>query len=358
MSIPSVFIGSSREGLPVADVLCALLADETKPYLWKQGIFRPGTYSLEALEEQIRSRDFAVLVGTADDPIIKRGKKTKAIRDNVSFELGLFMGVLGRRRAFLVVPSEHVELPSDLSGLTYVQYDKARFEQAPAERTHALHAATLQIKQAIQSEWGRKIQEESRRDRQLRESEQFKALNRLYGAITDLRDILILLQGDLISALDESARFAEAKRRVATKTQDLASRFTDDAKLLGVSSEFDRLIRVTMSIIQALPYPSEVLVSSEEVQGIATELVKKTIAEALNMRDPVQFAQGAITHEIARRLDIIAERYRSWWTSSESSIKIATGHLHDALLRYSMALNGRLLQSVPSTHSYHGESHQ
>jgi predicted nucleotide-binding protein len=346
VSTPSVFIGSSREGLPVAEVLCALLGDETKPYLWKQGIFQPGTYSLEALEEQIRSRDFAVLVGTADDPIIKRGKRTTAIRDNISFELGLFMGVLGRRCAFLVVPSGHVELPSDLSGLTYVQYDKTRFEQAPTERAHALHAATLQIKQAIQLEWGRRIQEANKRERQLRESEQFKALGRLYGAITDLRDILILLQSDLISALDDGTRFREAKRRIATKTQDFASKFTDDAKLLGVSSEYDRLIRVTMSIIQALPYPDEFFVSSAEVQEIAAEIVKNTVAEALSDRDPMQFVQGAVTDEISRRLRIIADRYRSWWSSSESSITVATSQLHDALLRYSIVLNGRLLQAA------------
>ena len=49
-----------------------------------------------------------------------------APRDNVIFELGLFMGRLGRARAILMEPrAAKLKLPSDLAGLTTIPY---RFE--------------------------------------------------------------------------------------------------------------------------------------------------------------------------------------------------------------------------------------
>lgn len=44
-------------------------------------------------------------------------------RDNIIFELGLFMGRLGRVRAILMEPREEkVKLPSDLAGITTITY--------------------------------------------------------------------------------------------------------------------------------------------------------------------------------------------------------------------------------------------
>ena len=43
--------------------------------------------------------------------------------DNVIFELGLFMGRLGRKRAILMEPREEkLKLPSDFAGVTTVPY--------------------------------------------------------------------------------------------------------------------------------------------------------------------------------------------------------------------------------------------
>src|SRR5690606_28965268 len=88
--------------------------------------FRASNYTLEELERQLGSADFAIAVAHADDTVITRGDEWPVVRDNVVFELGIFIGVLGRKRAFLMEPREDkLKLPSDLAGLTTVSYRHA-----------------------------------------------------------------------------------------------------------------------------------------------------------------------------------------------------------------------------------------
>lgn len=70
--------------------------------------------------------DFAALVLTADDQTTSRGKKKASPRDNVIFELGLLMGALGRERVFILKPRNvDVRIPSDLLGVTWIEYARA-----------------------------------------------------------------------------------------------------------------------------------------------------------------------------------------------------------------------------------------
>jgi predicted nucleotide-binding protein len=79
------------------------------------------------LEQAAQSSDFAVLVFTADDSLRSRGKKHAAPRDNVVFELGLFMGASRRERTFMVVEkSKGIKFPSDLHGVTYLGFSRNR----------------------------------------------------------------------------------------------------------------------------------------------------------------------------------------------------------------------------------------
>lgn len=119
-----VFVMSSVEALPVTRLLVQHF--EHDPFLtvvWDHGVFRAANYTLDELEAQLEQADFAIAVAHADDMVISRGDEWPVMRDNVVFELGMFIGFLGRRRAFLMEPREDkLKLPSDLAGLTTVPY--------------------------------------------------------------------------------------------------------------------------------------------------------------------------------------------------------------------------------------------
>src|SRR5439155_18143873 len=71
--------------------------------------------------------DFGVFVFGADDVTNMRGEFLKVPRDNVVYECGLFSGVLGSTRCFMVVPQEiRVHLPTDLLGITVGEYEAHR----------------------------------------------------------------------------------------------------------------------------------------------------------------------------------------------------------------------------------------
>lgn len=120
---PTLFVGSSSEGLEVAQEIALHLDDAADVTLWKDGIFTLGSSFLEALTTALDRFDFAVIVMTPDDLTISRDMERFSARDNVLFELGLFMGRLGRSRTFIVFNSDTgIRIPSDLAGITAATY--------------------------------------------------------------------------------------------------------------------------------------------------------------------------------------------------------------------------------------------
>jgi hypothetical protein len=122
---PRAFIGSSTEGLSVANKIQELLAHDLSVVVWNQGtVFGLGDATLEALEAAVLEYQFGIFVFTPDDKLQTRGETKPVARDNVLFELGLFIGKLGRHRAFVVHPAKRaIVLPSDLLGITTATYD-------------------------------------------------------------------------------------------------------------------------------------------------------------------------------------------------------------------------------------------
>lgn len=143
-----IFIISSKEALPIAQELQAVLRHVGLPVAWPDGIFFASGYALEALEQEVDKSDFAIAVAQPDDTTTSRGTTSSVVRDNVIFELGLFMGRLGRRRTILFQPAgQELRLPSDLHGLTAVSYKLGD----PKDATAHISAASHEIRKLIEN---------------------------------------------------------------------------------------------------------------------------------------------------------------------------------------------------------------
>jgi predicted nucleotide-binding protein with TIR-like domain len=154
---PSLFIGSSSEGLPIARALQAELDEVCEAQVWSQGVFEPTGTTIGGLLEMARSSDFAALVLTPDDSAVIRGTEVIVARDNVIFELGLFLGALGPQRVFIIQPRDlNLMLPSDLAGVTRLYY---RYDRIGQNRQAAIGPAATRIQDRITSEGPRKERE-------------------------------------------------------------------------------------------------------------------------------------------------------------------------------------------------------
>jgi CRP/FNR family cyclic AMP-dependent transcriptional regulator len=124
-SKPILFIGSSKEHLAIAESVAVSIPDPlASTTLWSTGVFGASGFPVDDLETQVGIADFALLVAGADDQVTSRGVASDAPRDNVIFELGLFMGALSRSRTFVLVPKgTKIKLPTDLLGLNCLQFD-------------------------------------------------------------------------------------------------------------------------------------------------------------------------------------------------------------------------------------------
>jgi hypothetical protein len=83
-----------------------------------------------------------------------RKEQVAVARDNVPFEAGLFMGMHGRKRVFIVTPRDSdmkFHVPTDLVGFTLVDYE---LEWAKENPVQAANRPATDIKSAIdESDW-------------------------------------------------------------------------------------------------------------------------------------------------------------------------------------------------------------
>lgn len=150
--LPKVFVGSSSENLEIAETIQRLLDRVAEVQPWP-GIFRLSSYTLESLINATEEYDFGIFVFSPDDIVELRGTQYLAVRDNVIFELGLFVGRLGKERNFIILPrtfsdknNKQIHLPSDLLGVTTANYDA----ENKSKLDTALGAACSAIKAEIQ----------------------------------------------------------------------------------------------------------------------------------------------------------------------------------------------------------------
>ena len=121
---PALFVGCSAEALAIGKTIQSTLEnDPIVVRVWTDDTFKASQYPIESLELELAKVDFAALVLSPDDEVISRNRTSEAPRDNLVFELGLFMGALGRSRTFLIRPhGADIKIPTDLSGLTALTY--------------------------------------------------------------------------------------------------------------------------------------------------------------------------------------------------------------------------------------------
>lgn len=145
---PRVFLGSSVEGLSVAYAIQTNLVHDAEITVWSQGVFELSNTTIESLFDILDTVDFGVFVFTPDDLIKIRNNSNATVRDNVLFEFGLFLGKLGRKRVFFIIPSDHeLHLPTDLLGVTPAKYESNREDGNLAAATGpASHSIRLMIK--------------------------------------------------------------------------------------------------------------------------------------------------------------------------------------------------------------------
>jgi hypothetical protein len=87
--------------------------------VWTQGIFEPSGTTMQSLLAATRKSHAAVFVFTPDDVARIRTSDLNVARDNVVFELGLFIGAIGLEQVFFLIPRDSdLHLPSDLLGTT------------------------------------------------------------------------------------------------------------------------------------------------------------------------------------------------------------------------------------------------
>ena len=148
-----IFIGSSTEGLSIAQKVKDFLATDFECSIWTDDIFEYNENYLETLLKEANLFDYGILVFTKDDFTKSRDKYFNSPRDNVVFEFGLFLGRLGRDNAF-ILQEENVKLPSDLWGITHAtfKYKKSkilRFTKNVSLDEASLNESLSKIKRQI-----------------------------------------------------------------------------------------------------------------------------------------------------------------------------------------------------------------
>ncbi|MEI3799614.1 MULTISPECIES: nucleotide-binding protein [unclassified Chitinophaga] len=125
---PKIFVGSSVEALDVAYAIQENLEFDATVTVWNQGIFELSSNALDDLINALGNFDFGIFVFKPDDITFMRSDKKNTVRDNVIFELGLFIGRLGKEKVFYVTPrnSSSFHLPTDLLGVNAGQYEMNR----------------------------------------------------------------------------------------------------------------------------------------------------------------------------------------------------------------------------------------
>lgn len=154
---PKVFVGSSSEARLTAEAFCDVLEDVAVmvPW-WLSKEFQAMQSVLDGLVDACNSYDFGLFILTPDDKLESRGTKGMSARDNVLFELSLFLGKLGANRTFAVIQDaalrrKKVKISLDLAGIVLPHFTAGDRDTLVA----SVCSAANSLRPIIQREWRR-----------------------------------------------------------------------------------------------------------------------------------------------------------------------------------------------------------
>lgn len=129
-----IFIGSSTEELELAKAAKAILEFEKdfevtiwNEEVWEKAVFRLNNNYLNDLIRATLQFDFGILIGTKDDKVEVRGNEELQPRDNILFELGLFIGRLGLNNCAFLIDKE-IKVLSDIKGISLARFDRTKMD--------------------------------------------------------------------------------------------------------------------------------------------------------------------------------------------------------------------------------------
>lgn len=129
-----LFIASSSEELKLAKLAKEQLSVNYDVTIWNENILESTTVSwhfnesiLEGLLRASLQYDYALVLGTSDDVVESRGRIFLQARDNVLFELGLFIGRMGIKNCAFVTEGD-LNILSDLNGIILFKFEKGDTE--------------------------------------------------------------------------------------------------------------------------------------------------------------------------------------------------------------------------------------
>lgn len=118
-----VFIGSSTESKSLAVKIQKQISQSCSCFVWWDDFFSTGGYVYDDLIKKAISFDYAILIGGADDKVIRLSSNDEKLspRDNIYLEYGMYSGVLSTNRILLLM-NEDCRVASDLAGMTLKTY--------------------------------------------------------------------------------------------------------------------------------------------------------------------------------------------------------------------------------------------
>ena len=156
-----MFIGSSSEMKPVVDKCVEAFSGHASciPWFLSPEFKTRGSFTtFQALCEAAGGYDFALFILSADDQLEHRENHFSCPRDNVIFEMGLFIGAIGPKRVFAIVESVEspkLKIPSDLNAVYMPRFNQDKDD--PVASIASVNEAIQGFKLSIDEEGFRGI---------------------------------------------------------------------------------------------------------------------------------------------------------------------------------------------------------